>query len=184
METNLDAPLRIFVYGSLKRGYRNHTAYCQGYDSFRAATVVGRLYRQAEGYPMLVVPPASILAHGTSGMRADLAQLVRLEESLVSQQLQADESLATNLADGPWQEIRGEIYQWTAGHLESNEILARLDRLEDFYPADEAADINRSLYHRVIVLARHAAGVEPVWTFVAPQGELPPGCTPMGRSWP
>jgi gamma-glutamylcyclotransferase (GGCT)/AIG2-like uncharacterized protein YtfP len=169
MEPEQTAPLRIFVYGSLKRGYRNHTAYCQGYETFRTATVVGRLYRQADGYPMLVVPPESILAIGTSDIRCDLEQLALVYESE-----------SQPVADDPWQEIRGEIYQWPASQAESSDVLARLDRLEDFYPSD----VNRSLYHRVIVLAQHAEGVEPVWTFVAPQGELPHGCSPMGRSWP
>lgn len=174
MEPELTPPLRIFVYGSLKRGYRNHTAYCQGYESFRTATIVGRLYRQADGYPMLIVPPDSILALGTGDICQDLEQLAQVAKSISNQ------SLPAPIADDSWLEIRGEIYEWPAGHAESGNIVTRLDRLEDFYPNDTSG----SLYHRVIVLARHAEGIEPVWTFVAPLGELPQGCSPMGRSWP
>ena len=184
MEPELTAPLRIFVYGSLKRGYRNHTAYCQGYESFRTATVVGRLYRQADGYPMLVVPPESILAQGTSDFGSDMQQLAQLDASTHRQDLPATETRAANLAARQWQEISGEIYDWPAGYPQASDILSRLDQLEDFYPDGKSAGGKASLYDRVMLLAQHDEGVEPVWTFVAPAGLLPAGIAPMGRSWP
>lgn len=184
MESNLAAPLRMFVYGSLKRGYRNHAAYCAGHASFRPATVVGRLYRQPDGYPMLVVPSSSILALGTHDLRRDMLELLQVETALKNASTLRTISELPVDQQKDWQAIRGEIYEWPATapeHCES--IVSQLDRLEDYYPADEASRA-ASLYHRVLVLATHEGGWELVWTFVAPGGKLPLNCTPMGRSWP
>jgi gamma-glutamylcyclotransferase (GGCT)/AIG2-like uncharacterized protein YtfP len=185
MESVLESPLRIFVYGSLKRGYRNHEAYCAGYESCCTATVVGKLYRQADGYPMLVVPQQTIVLPATSELRIDAERLARYESTITPASVRTLESLAVHNLELGWQNIRGEIYQWPADPAANGEILGRLDRLEDFHPATDLVGTgSSSLYHRVVVLAHCATGVELVWTYIAPQGVLPPGVATMGRSWP
>ena len=44
--------LRLFVYGTLKRGYWNHDSFCQGILEIRDARIRGRLY-EGPGFPLL-----------------------------------------------------------------------------------------------------------------------------------
>ncbi|MBW1705052.1 MAG: gamma-glutamylcyclotransferase [Deltaproteobacteria bacterium] len=65
--------LRLFVYGTLKRGYWNHDRFCRGVLDVQEAVVRGRLYEMPSGIPVLKVPKEGILAHGTAGPIADVA---------------------------------------------------------------------------------------------------------------
>ena len=58
-----DSALWLFVYGTLKRGHSNHARYCAGYDACVPASVRGALYSLPAGYPMLAVPPETIIVH-------------------------------------------------------------------------------------------------------------------------
>ena len=51
---NTSPVLRLFVYGTLKRGYGNHDRFCQGVLEIREAQVRGRLY-EGPGFPVLEV---------------------------------------------------------------------------------------------------------------------------------
>ena len=75
-ENTLDL-LRLFVYGTLKRGYWNHDPFCQGVLEIREARIRGRLY-EGPGFPLLEVPDEDILAQGTADPLADVATQVRL----------------------------------------------------------------------------------------------------------
>jgi hypothetical protein len=70
--------LRLFVYGTLKRGYWNHERFCRGVLSVEEAVVRGRLYEFPSGIPVLEVPEADVLAHGTADPLADVATQARL----------------------------------------------------------------------------------------------------------
>ena len=153
---------KIFVYGSLKRGERNFAAYCRGFQAVAAATVVGQLFRQPDGYPMLVVPAAHVLAVGTNDPAFDVETLAEIEADELQQEAEG--------AD--WEQITGEIFSFGDPEVR----LPRIDELEEFVPG------GNSLYHRVIVPAMHAV-IEPVWTYVAPEGRVPPGSARMGTSW-
>ncbi|MBM9612910.1 gamma-glutamylcyclotransferase [Desulfobulbus rhabdoformis] len=63
---------RLFVYGTLKRGFRNHDRFCRGVLDIREAVVRGRLYEMHSGIPVLQVPDEDILAHGASDALADV----------------------------------------------------------------------------------------------------------------
>lgn len=54
--------IRLFVYGTLKRGYGNHQRYCSSAVSIEPARVWGRLYHLSAGFPALEVPEESVLA--------------------------------------------------------------------------------------------------------------------------
>jgi hypothetical protein len=69
----LNALLRLFVYGTLKRGGRYHQRFCTGARTIERASTCGRLRTLPAGYPMLDVPRSSILADGTADPIADLA---------------------------------------------------------------------------------------------------------------
>ncbi|MDQ3638066.1 MAG: gamma-glutamylcyclotransferase, partial [Actinomycetota bacterium] len=66
------ALLDVFVYGTLKRGQRNHERFCRGVLAVREATVRGRLYDLPFGFPALVVPKEDVWATGTADYRADV----------------------------------------------------------------------------------------------------------------
>lgn len=145
--------LRLFVYGTLKRGGRYHDRYCGGASAIERATVRGRLYTMPAGYPVLVVPSESILAHGSRDALAD----VRLQAQVVP---------TVTIADGEdWQEIAGELQTF----VDPPERLAALDALEDFHP--DAA----SLYRRVLLAVRRENGASvTAWAYVEGTRNRPP----------
>ena len=80
LKENTRGMLRIFVYGTLKRGFWNHDRFCRGVLDIREAVVRGRLYEMQSGIPVLQVPDGDVLAHGTSDASADVATQARLSE--------------------------------------------------------------------------------------------------------
>lgn len=153
--------MRLFVYGSLKQGEENDRFCRQAH--VEPATIRGRLYLQSSGYPMLVIPPAAVLAVGCGDPPADAA----LEQGW-------------NVSAGPlppptagdWGLIQGELVTF-------EDVAARLpqlDALESFHPP------RACLYHRVLTWTHAPAAL--TWTYVAPSGVLPPGCTRMADRWP
>ena len=157
--------LRIFVYGTLKRGCKNHDRYCRGYRSAEPATVLGRLYHLPPGYPTLVVPESHVLALGTNDPVADVAA----QEQLSHEPATETETLGIH----DWQSINGEI-------LSFDDPLTRLpalDELEEFHPG------RPSLYLRVLLRTEGKTG-QVVWTYIAPGGQPPQGAKRIGTSWP
>ena len=69
--------------GTLKRGYCNHDAFCEGVLKVREAQVRGRLY-EGPGFPVLEVPDEDVLAHGTADPLADVATQARLSGQMGS----------------------------------------------------------------------------------------------------
>lgn len=65
-EDTPEAILRLFVYGTLKRGYWNHQRFCAQARSIEPAVVWGRLYHLHAGFPALEVPEGLILARAAS----------------------------------------------------------------------------------------------------------------------
>ena len=70
-EESPETILRLFVYGTLKRGYRNHQCFCAQARSIESVVVWGRLYQLHAGFPVLDVPEGLILARGTADPLAD-----------------------------------------------------------------------------------------------------------------
>lgn len=155
--------LRLFVYGTLKRGQRNHAAYCRGLASALAARIVGRLYDLPAGYPMLAVPAEAILAYGTSDLWAD----AELQEGY------SGTEMPRLSADLPWRLIEGELFEFA----DPLATLEACDALEGFEPG------GTGLYDRVLVRLAEPAGLV-VWTYIAPGGQLPGGAQDCGSIWP
>jgi gamma-glutamylcyclotransferase (GGCT)/AIG2-like uncharacterized protein YtfP len=144
-------PLRLFVYGTLKRGGWNHGRHMTGYQSVEETTVRGRLRWLGAGIPILEVPPEDVLAVGTADHLADMRLAARLSRELAGQPRPE--------VAGNWDEIPGELFTFD----DPETRLPPLDRLEGFQPDGEG-----SLYHRV--LAAHPSG--PAWLYTAPTMEL------------
>lgn len=159
---NTADPLRLFVYGTLKRGQSNHTRYFGEGAKVEQAEVRGRLFQLRQGYPMLLAPREDLLALGTTDYVAD----GKLQQAL-------GEAIAPQQHDDDWPLVRGQIVHLT----EVADRLPRIDALEDFDAASGSG-----LYRRVLLWA-----VRPrvaVWTYVAPDEVMPPGVLDWGEEWP
>ena len=142
--------LRLFAYGTLKRGCRNHHAFCRGFVEIREASVRGRLYQGPE-YPILEVPEEDILAQGTTHPLADAATQARLSHRVRPQHQQFSEG-ATGDA---WGAVYGELLTFD----DPETRLPSIDRLEGFQPA------GRSLYRRVLVPATTDGTRRLAWVY-------------------
>ena len=134
---NTTGLLRLFVYGTLKRGNWNHERFCRGVLSVEEAVVRGRLYELPSGIPVLEVPEADVLTHGTADPLADVATQARFAEDLAS----ILEPVPENATAGDCGPVYGELFTFD----DSETRLPAIDRLEDFRRGC------RSLYRRVLV---------------------------------
>ncbi len=160
--------LRIFVYGTLKRGYGNHDLFCQGLLELQEAQVRGRLY-EGPGYPLLEVPDEDILAHGTAEPLADVATQARLSQQAESYPRPGAESAAA----GAWGAVYGELLSFD----DPESRLPAIDRLEGFRPG------GRSLYRRVLAPVAVSGASEIAWVYTdettrIKQRRLLSGCWP------
>ncbi|GAB4278343.1 MAG: gamma-glutamylcyclotransferase [Candidatus Rifleibacteriota bacterium] len=149
---NTTGILRLFVYGTLKRGYWNHDRFCRGVLDVQEAVVRGRLYEMPSGIPVLEVPETDILAHGTADPLADVATQTRFAGHLASY-LEPTPKSATA---GDWGPVSGELLTFD----DPSTRLPAIDRLEGFHPGGS------SMYRRVLVPAFTGETVVPVWLYV------------------
>ncbi len=165
---NTSAVLSLFVYGTLKRGYWNHEAFCGGALEIREAQVRGRLY-EGPGFPVLEIPDEDVLAYGTANHLADVATQAGLSD-WVGSCSRAERESATA---GPWGAVYGEL-------LSFNDPEARLlaiDRLEGFRPG------GCSLYRRVLILATVDGARELAWVYTVEKTGIKRRRIVSGR-WP
>ena len=144
--------LRVFFYGTLKRGMWNHERFCADALSIEEAVVRGRLYEMDCGLPVLQVPDADILAHGTADPCADAATQVRFEAEMAP----IPRLRAKGRTRRGWGLIRGELMTFD----DPEERLPRLDRLEGYRPGGP------SLYSRVLVPVFTDDEPVPAWAYV------------------
>jgi gamma-glutamylcyclotransferase (GGCT)/AIG2-like uncharacterized protein YtfP len=154
------AQLRVFVYGTLKRGQSNHERFCRGLKAAQEATVQGRLYDLPYGFPALVVPETNIRATGTTDYLADTDTQNRT-------QARPQES------SPGWNTVYGELLVFD----DPAERLPVLDDLEGFRPGEE------SFYKRVLVPTTLAETemTTLAWTYVV---ESASGLYLPGGRWP
>ena len=156
--------LRLFVYGTLKRGCWNHERFCRGVLSVEEAVVRGRLYELPSGIPVLEVPEADVLAHGTADPLADVATQARLAAEFAARA--AHPKPGENSApSGRWGPVYGELLTFD----DPETRLPAIDHLEGFLPD------GRSLYRRVLVPASTRGRRVLVWLYVEGAGRRPPG---------
>jgi gamma-glutamylcyclotransferase (GGCT)/AIG2-like uncharacterized protein YtfP len=136
-------PIRVFVYGTLKRGQANHARFCASATDIVPAFTRGRLYALDIGFPALEVPPGQILAHGTDDPLADATTQARWPE------------VRFDRPDGDWDLIEGELMTFA----DPRRDLRSIDHLEGFRPN------GMGLYRRVLVPVRSNDRTIPVWTY-------------------
>ena len=142
---NNDNHLRLFVYGTLKRGFWNHDRFCTRVTSIEPAATWGRLYQLPAGFPALEVPESSILATGTSDPLAD---------SRTQDTIQLPENAMTR-PEGDWDLAHGELMTFANPGFD----LPPIDRLEAFDPN------GRCVYTRVLVAVETNDLIRPVWLY-------------------
>ncbi len=136
--------IRLFVYGTLKRGCDNHDRYCAAASAVVEAAVWGRLYGLEAGYPALEMPRELILARGSADPAAD----ARTQHGAVG--------LTWTRPAGDWDLVHGEAVTFA----DARRGLPPIDELEDFRPDGSG------LYDRVLVPARCGDVAVAVWTYV------------------
>jgi len=139
--------LRLFVYGTLKRGYWNHQRFCAQARSIEPAVVWGRLYHLHAGFPALEVPEGLILARGTADPMAD------------ARRQHENDTPRFGRPTGDWDLISGELVTFT----DPQRDLPPIDRLEGFRPG------GHSMYQRVIVAVLYGRTSVPAWTYWMPR---------------
>lgn len=164
---NTRDPLRVFVYGTLKRGMWNHERFCAGAVSIKEAVVRGRLYEMDCGLPVLQVPEADILAHGTADPCADVAAQTRFEAEMA----QHPDQGAKGRTRRGWGLVRGELITFD----DPEERLPRLDQLEGYRPG------GLGLYIRVLVPTAIRANTCTAWLYC--MKSIPSGHR-IGGFWP
>ena len=146
-EDSPETILRLFVYGTLKRGYWNHQRFCAQARSIEPAVVWGRLYHLHAGFPALEVPEGLILARGTADPLAD----ARRQHGIGTPRF--------GRPSGDWDLIHGELVTFT----DPQRDLPPIDRLEGFRPG------GHSMYQRVMVAVLCGRTSITAWTYRMPR---------------
>ena len=148
---NNDNHLRLFVYGTLKKGFWNFDRFCTRAISIEPATTWGRLYQLPAGFPALEVPESSILSTGTADPLADTRtqNAIELPENSMTR------------PEGDWDLVHGELMTFANPGFD----LPPIDRLEAFDPN------GRCVYTRVLVAVETNDLIRPVWLYTMQQPE-------------
>ncbi|MFZ2446808.1 MAG: gamma-glutamylcyclotransferase family protein [Syntrophobacteraceae bacterium] len=150
--------LKIFVYGTLKKGFANHDSFCGGVLRIERARLCGRLFKLMPDIPVMVVPDREILARGTGNVASDLELQGRFESGASAPPPTGAVSVEPDAACKGWKRINGEVLFFD----DPETRLPLIDGLEEFRPG------GASTYVRVLVRAALADGsLTTAWTYVA-----------------
>jgi gamma-glutamylcyclotransferase (GGCT)/AIG2-like uncharacterized protein YtfP len=152
--------LDVFVYGTLKRGQRNHERFCRGALAVREATVRGRLYDLPFGFPALVVPKEDVQATGT-------------REYLFDARARSHAQPGSQEVPPNWGVVYGELLTFD----DPEKRLPNLDALEGFRPGESG------FYRRVLVPATLAEASTTVMAWSYAVDSTSGTYLPEGR-WP
>jgi gamma-glutamylcyclotransferase (GGCT)/AIG2-like uncharacterized protein YtfP len=147
--------LRLFVYGTLKRGFWNHDRFCRGVLTVEDAVVRGRLFETSSGIPVLEVPEEDILAVGTTNPLADVATQAHMTVCISNPKPTPDQ-LPKKGTGAHWSTVYGELFTFD----DPETRLPAIDQLEGFHPGGQ------SLYRRVLVPVQVNRIVLPAWLYV------------------
>ena len=155
LKPNTNGMLRLFVYGTLKRGFWNHDRFCRGVPTLEDALVRGRLFETSSGIPVLQVPDEGILAVGTTNPLADVATQAHVAARMSNPE-QTPDRHQENDTGAPWGPVYGEILTFDDPVIR----LPAIDRLEGFHPGGPC------LYRRVLIPVRANGTMLPAWLYV------------------
>jgi len=170
LKPNTNGMLRLFVYGTLKRGFWNHDRFCRGVLTVEDAVVRGRLFETHSGIPVLEVPEKDILAVGTANPLADVATQAQVTARMSNPEPTPDR-LPNKGTGASWGPVYGELL--TFDDPESR--LPAIDRLEGFHPGGPC------LYRRVLVPVQVNRADLPAWLYVS-EDPISGRLTPLGGS--
>ena len=160
---NTSGMLRLFVYGTLKRGFWNHDRFCRGVLAVEDALVRGRLFETSSGIPVLQVPEEDILAVGTTNPLADVATQAHVTARMSNPEPTPDR-LPKEGTGAPWGPVYGELLTFD----DPETRLPSIDRLEGFRPGGQ------SLYSRVLApVCMDKERRLTAWAYVAGRSILP-----------
>lgn len=163
LKPNTNGMLRLFVYGTLKRGFWNHDRFCRGVLTVEDAVVRGRLFETSSSIPVLQVPEEDILAVGTTNPLADVATQAHVMARMSNPEPTPDR-LPKKGTGVPWGPVYGELLTFD----DPETRLPSIDRLEGFHPGGQ------SLYSRVLVpVCMDRERRLTAWAYVAGRSILP-----------
>ena len=152
----MSSELRIFVYGTLKRGFSNHERYCKGLLRAEPACLTGRLYKLTAQIPVMIIPDRQVLARGSADIAADVQTQEKQEASLRREKTTLED--ITGMPGDNWRKVCGELFRFG----DPGSRLPSIDFLEDFQPGQP------STYNRVLVPVTLPDGSETTaWVYVA-----------------
>ena len=154
--------LKLFVYGTLKRGYYNYDRHCIGVKSVEGASLRGRLYMLPPGYPLLEVPENDILAHSSG----DPGEDVLLQDRFAGKDRSSETKPSPESRKDSWSTIFGELMAFD----DPETRLPAIDRLEGLVPGEPPE------WYRRVLMEVTLEGDErtPAWVYVShgnPSGE-------------
>jgi gamma-glutamylcyclotransferase (GGCT)/AIG2-like uncharacterized protein YtfP len=160
---------RLFVYGTLKRGFVNHERFCASAIQIRTAQIRGRLFETPWGHPVVELSTHEVLVHGSADPEWDwscqraLAKVPASEGNMDPKSIQenplftlhARKDVSKSEKPAGW--VQGELLDF----LNPRGWLAELDHFEEFDPA-----VGLSRFERVLVRAYLADSVSiPAWVY-------------------
>ncbi len=151
--------LRIFVYGTLKKGFSNHDTYCSGVLRIEPARLKGRLFKLTPEIPVMVLPGSDILAFGSENPANDMRMQRALETGPPGTPAAGPRGfLPADASRNNWKTINGEVLFFE----DPDSRLPFIDELEEFRPGKP------STYIRVLVRVELADGsLTTAWAYVA-----------------
>ena len=167
---NTNGMLRLFVYGTLKRGFWNHDRFCRDVLTVEDALVRARLFETSSGIPVLQVPEEDILAVGTTNPLADVATQAHVT-ACMSNPKPTPDRLPKKGTGAPWGPVYGELLTFD----DPETRLPAIDRLEGFHPGGPC------LYRRVLVPVQVNGADLPAWLYVS-EDPISGRLTPLGGS--
>jgi gamma-glutamylcyclotransferase (GGCT)/AIG2-like uncharacterized protein YtfP len=132
----------LFVYGTLKSGFRNHAHYIPQGTKIAEASVIGNLYDSGHGFPILVIPPQNIIQIGSGDILGD-GTLAAFPAGV----LEPCEGYGL---------VWGELMLLT----EPEKIIPNMDKLEGFRPGQS------SFYQRVLTKVTAGAEIVLAWVYI------------------
>lgn len=138
----------------------------------KEAVVRGRLYELPSGIPVLEVPEADVLAHGTADPLADVATQVRLAAEFAARAARPDPG-ENGAPGGRWGPVYGELLTFD----DPETRLPAIDRLEGFLPDGP------SLYSRVLIPVKLDGAAFPAGLYAGQPSHSDRRLLPFG-SWP
>lgn len=150
--------LQVFVYGTLKRGQRNHDYYCQDATDISPATITGELFELPFGFPGIRVPDSAIRATGSTDYLAD----ARMHRAVIPD---------PETPESPRSLVHGELITFPDANR-----LPRLDALEGYVPG------GKGLYRRVLIPVTARRETLLAWAYALSRREA--GSRLPGGHWP